>query len=58
MSKLLLPMALIAALSALAGCSMFSSKKPKSSAHMYEGDAPTIHYSDKPEAAGGALNPY
>jgi hypothetical protein len=42
---------------ALAGCSLFH-KKQKSSAHLYEGDAPTLRYSDKPEAAGGAVNPY
>ena len=33
-------------------------RKPKSTAHMYSGDAPTIKYSDKPENAGGRVNTY
>lgn len=32
--------------------------QPKSSAHIYEGNAPTIHFSDKPENAGGRINTY
>jgi uncharacterized protein YceK len=57
MSMLLVRIVLLTTLGALAGCST-SSKKPKSSAHLYEGDSPSIRYSDKPESAGGALNPY
>lgn len=32
--------------------------KPKSSARVYAGDAPSIRFSDKPEAAGGNINAY
>ncbi|MCE9612071.1 MAG: hypothetical protein K8R23_17880 [Chthoniobacter sp.] len=35
-----------------------ASRKPKSSAHLYSGDAPTIKYSNKPENAGGRLHTY
>lgn len=33
-------------------------RKPKSSAHLYSGDAPTIKYSNRPETAGGHLQTY
>jgi len=47
---------LLAALAlALPAC---ASRQPKSSAHLYSGDAPTIKYSDKPESAGGHLQTY
>ena len=52
MSRLLL--AALLALT-LAACAR---GKPKSTAHMYEGNAPTIKFSDKPENAGGHLNTY
>ena len=52
MSRLLLT-ALLAL--TLAACAR---GKPKSTAHMYEGNAPTIKFSDKPENAGGRLNTY
>lgn len=39
----------------LPGC---APRKPKSSARMYSGDAPSIKFSDKPESAGGHLNTY
>jgi hypothetical protein len=58
MSKLFLPVFVLVMLVVLPGCSLFHKKKPESSAHMYEGDAPTIHFSDKPENAGGAINTY
>jgi len=58
MLKPLLPLFLLAALFALSGCSLFHRKAPKSSAHIYEGDSPTLHFTDKPEAAGGEVNPY
>ena len=56
MPKLLLPLAIAVALISLTGCS-WGKKKPASSSHLYEGDAPSIHYYDKPEAAGGQFNP-
>jgi hypothetical protein len=59
MPKLLLRLAALAILISLTGCSWGRKKKPTSSAHIYEGDsAPSIRYSDKPEAAGGPLTPY
>ncbi len=56
MSKSLVPLLLAAlALSALGACAR---GKPKSSAHIYSGDAPTIKFSNKPESAGGHINTY
>ena len=56
MKKSRLPLLLAAAaLCLLPAC---ASRKSKSSAHMYSGDAPTIKYSDKPESAGGRMNTY
>jgi hypothetical protein len=46
---------LILAAVILPGC---AHRKPKSSARMYSGDAPTINYSTKPESAGGHLHTY
>ena len=43
---------------ALAGCAFGKKKKPASSARLYEGDSPSIRFSDEPEAAGGPLTPY
>ncbi len=58
MPKLFLPLFCIALLLTLPGCSLFHKKKPESSSHLYEGDAPTIRFNDKPENAGGAINTY
>ncbi len=56
MSKPLVPLLLaVLALSALGACAR---SKPKSSAHIYSGDAPTIKFSNKPESAGGHINTY
>ena len=56
MSKLLLSALLAtAALCALGACAR---GKPKSSAHIYEGNGPNIKFSDKPENAGGRINTY
>ena len=55
MLRLLLPALLaIAVLSTLGACS----HGKKSSAHIYEGNGPSIHFSDKPESAGGHINTY
>ena len=45
-------------IAALPGCSLFHKKNQGSNAHLYSGDAPTIKYSDKPEAAGGEMHTY
>jgi hypothetical protein len=42
----------------LPGCSLFHKKKPQSSAHIYEGDSPDLHFTDRPEKPGGEVNPY
>lgn len=56
MKKFRFPLLLAAAgLCLLPAC---AHRKPKSTAHMYSGDAPTIRYNDKPETAGGRLNVY
>lgn len=55
MPKLLLACLAVATLSALGACAR---GKPKSSAHVYAGDAPTIKFSDKPENAGGNIHTY
>ena len=58
MSKSLLPLAVLVAVASLTtGCSLFGKKKPASSTHLYEGNSPSIHFNDKPEAAGGEFNP-
>jgi hypothetical protein len=57
MSKSLLRLFLALVVCALAGCAS-RDKKPKPSAHVYEGDAPSIHFNTEREAAGGPLNPY
>ena len=55
MSRLLLSALLaVAVLSTLGACS----HGKKSSAHIYEGNGPSIHFSDKPENAGGHINTY
>lgn len=58
MPRILLPFFLVAVSLALSGCSLFHKGPPKSSAHIYEGDSPTLRFTDKPEAAGGEVNPY
>ena len=58
MSKLLPRIFCLALLVALPGCSLFHKKRPETSSHIYEGDAPTIRFSDKPETPGGGINPY
>ena len=55
MQKFLLACLAITTLSALGACAR---GKPKSSAHVYAGDAPTIKFSDKPENAGGNIHTY
>ena len=55
MQKLMLAFLTAATLAALGACAR---GKPKSSAHIYAGDAPTIKFSDKPESAGGNINTY
>ena len=55
MQKFLLACLAIATLSPLGACAR---GKPKSSAHVYAGDAPTIKFSDKPENAGGNIHTY
>ena len=55
MSRLLLATLALALLTALGAC---AHGKPKSSAHIYAGDAPTIKYSDRAESAGGHINTY
>ena len=61
MSKLSLPLAVLAAVASLtlSGCAWpwGKNKKPASSTHLYEGNSPSIHFNDKPEAAGGQFNP-
>jgi hypothetical protein len=58
MSKFLLRFFTLALLVALSGCSLFHKKKPETASHIYEGDAPTIKFSDKPEAPGGEIHAY
>jgi hypothetical protein len=58
MSKLLILLLLVAVLVAFSGCSLFHKKAPGSSAHLYEGDAPTLRFNDRPESAGGQITPY
>jgi len=58
MSKSLRLFFLLVIVAALSGCSLFHKKTPKSSAHMVEGDASTLHFTDKPESAGGTVNTY
>jgi hypothetical protein len=62
MSRFLLPLAVLMALASLtlSGCALWpwgKNKKPASSTHLYEGNSPSIHFNDKPEAAGGQFNP-
>jgi len=57
MSKFFLPLAVLLAVASFSGCSLFHKKKPASSSHLYEGNAPSIHFNDKPESAGGEFNP-
>jgi len=49
---------LLAAVAVLAAFGACARGKPKSSAHVYAGDAPTIRFSEKPETAGGRINTY
>lgn len=51
MSRLLLALLLAFTLGACA-------RGKKSTAHIYEGNAPSIKFSDKPENAGGRINTY
>jgi len=56
MRKIVLP--LLVATAVLASICACARGKPKSSAHVYAGDAPTIKFSKKPESAGGRLHTY
>jgi hypothetical protein len=60
MSKLLLPLTVLIAIVSLTGCSLFGKKdkKPKSSAKLYQGDSPSLYFTDEPETAGGPFNPH
>lgn len=58
MPKFFLPFLLCSLVALLSGCSLFHRGAPKPSAHLYEGDSPTLRFTNKPEAAGGAVNPY
>jgi hypothetical protein len=49
---------LLVAVAALPGCSLFHKKKEGPSAHIYQGDAPSIRFTDRPEKPGGEVNPY
>jgi len=49
---------LLLALAFVTGCGLFHKKKNETSSHIYEGNAPTIRFSDKPEAPGGSINAY
>jgi hypothetical protein len=57
MSKLLLPLVILIAAISLSGCSLFGSKdkKPESSARLYEGDSPSMHFSRERQTAGGPI---
>jgi hypothetical protein len=63
MSRFFLPLAVLMAVASLtlSGCALWpwgkKDKKPASSSHLYEGNAPSLHFNDKPEAAGGEFNP-
>jgi hypothetical protein len=58
MLPLFLRILLLSAVVALSGCSLFQKKKEGSSAHIYQGDSPTLHFTDRPEKPGGEVNPY
>jgi len=58
MSKLLLPILFLAILVGVPGCSLFHKKKPDSASHIYEGNAPTIKFTDKPDTPGGQITTY
>jgi hypothetical protein len=58
MSKLFLRIFLLVAVAALPGCSLFHKKEKGPSAHLYEGDAPTMRFTDHPEKPGGPITPY
>ena len=55
MSRLLVTALLATAILATFGA---CANRKKSSAHIYEGDGPSIHFSEKPESAGGRVNAY
>jgi len=58
MSILFLRIFLFSALAAFSSCSLFHKKKEGPSAHIYEGNAPTLRFTDRPEKPGGEVNPY
>ncbi len=58
MPRFFLPIFLLLAIVALPGCSLFHKKKEGPSAHIYQGDAPTLRFTDRPEKPGGEVNPY
>jgi len=59
MSKLPLQIFLLVAVAAFSGCALFhKKKKDASSAHIYEGDSPSIRFTDRPEKPGGEVYPY
>jgi len=57
-SKLFLRILLFSALAAFSGCSLFQKKKEGPSTHIYEGDGPSLRFTDRPEKPGGEVNPY
>jgi hypothetical protein len=56
MSKLLLPLTVFIAALSLTSCGWGKDKKPKSSAHLYEGDSPSITFTKERETAGGPVS--
>jgi hypothetical protein len=58
MSKLFLRISLLVVVVAMPGCSLFHKKEKGPSAHLYQGDAPTLHFTDRPEKPGGEITPY
>ena len=55
--RLILLCSCLAAIAVLPACSS-GNKKPKSEAHIYSGNSPTIRFSAEQERAGGAIHSY
>ena len=56
--RLILICSCLAAIAVIPACSWGKDKKPKSEAHVYSGNSPTLRFSAEQERAGGSLTSY
>jgi len=56
--RLLLLLSCLVAMLGTSGCLFHKKEEPKNVSHMYGGNAPSIHFTEEHEHAGGELHTY